>query len=469
MKRALNLSRRSRPRTGGVGTILALIWTACAVPVFAAPELTLSKNWHQWRGPNNNGVSPTAKPPLQWGETRNLKWKIKLEGQGSSSPIVWDNKVFITTAINTGKVDPSLPKPEDQPKRVFGIKHPNTSYQMVVLCFDRTSGKQLWRRVATELIPHEGHHRDASFASSSPFCDGKRLYCWFGSAGIFTYDLDGKRLWGRPQSKAKVGASLGEGSSPVVHDDQLVLVRDHAGQSTIEVLDAASGDPIWKKDRDEGNAWATPAIAQHNGITQVITCASNRVRSYNLVTGDLIWEAKGLTGNCAPCPIVEGEFVYCMSGYKGYSLLAIPISGTGDVSDKLAWQADRGTPYVPSPLLSGNRLYFTQSNQNILTSVQITDGSNIIARTRVPDLGDIYASPVGASGRVYLTGRKGTTVVIEDGKEFNVLATNQLDDKFHASAALAGNQIILRGMKFLYCLEEGGTFDGKKMAAKVSR
>lgn len=445
---------------------LAATWAAMGLIATAAPDQAPAENWHQWRGPTNNGVSPTAKPPLRWGEAHNLKWKIKLEGHGSSSPIVWGNKVFVTTAINTGKIDPKLPKPEEQPERVFGIKFPNTSFQMVVLCFDRHSGEQLWRRLAKELIPHEGHHRDASFASSSPYCDGERVYCWFGSAGIFVYDLSGKYLWGRPLSKAKVGASLGEGSSPVVHDGKVILVRDHSGQSTIEVLDAENGDSIWKKERDEGNAWATPAIAQHDGVTQFITCASNKVRSYNLVTGDLIWEASGLTGNCAPCPIVKDNFVYCMSGYKGYSLLAIPITGKGDVTDQIAWQVKRGTPYVPSPLLSEDRLYFTQSNQNILTSIQIADGSQVIERTRVPELGDIYSSPVGASGRVYLTGRKGTTVVIEDGKEFKVLATNQLDDRFHASAALAGKQVFLRGMRFLYCMEEGGSFDGKKMTAK---
>lgn len=439
----------------GASILGLLLYGAILITAIAEPDRALDHHWHQWRGPENSGVSKTAKPPLQWGEKHNLGWKVKLKGQGTSSPIVWGNKVFLTTAVNTGKVAPTLQKPEDQPERVFGIKFPNTRFQMVVLCYDRTTGAPLWRRVATELVPHEGHHRDASFASSSPFCDGERLYCWFASAGIFAYDLDGNRLWSRKLSKAKVGASLGEGSSPVVHNDRLVLVRDHAGQSTIEVLDAATGEPVWQKDRDEGNAWATPAIVEHNGVTQVITSASNRVRSYNLANGDLIWEAKGLTGNCAPCPIVDGKVVYCMSGYEGHALLAIPTTGKGDVSESILWRADRGTPYVPSPLLYDGRLYFTQSNQNILSSLRATDGSPAFKRTRVPDLGPIYASPVAADGRIYLTGRNGTTVVLEHGEEFKVLATNHLDERFHASAALAGNQIFLRGMRFLYCLREG--------------
>jgi len=439
-----------------------------ALSILATPPIhaqSTAEDWHQWRGPENNGVSRTATPPFEWSESSNLRWKAEIKGNGTSSPIVFGDKVFVTTAINTGKVDPSLPKPEDQPERVFGIKFPNTSYEMVVLCFDRKTGKQLWREVATTVVPHEGHHKDASFASASPFCDGERVYCWFGSAGLFAYSLDGKKLWERDLGKAKVGASLGEGSSPVVHEGKLILVRDHAGQSTIECLEAASGKTIWKKDRDEGNAWATPAIAEHGERTQVITTASNAVRSYDLESGDIIWTATGLTGNSTPCPIVSGDTVYCMTGYEGHALLAIPITGTGDVTDQIRWRADRGTPYVPSPILYDSQLYFTQSNQGILTSLRAEDGSEVIERTRVPDLGDIYASPVGANGRIYFVGRKGTTVVIEPGNEFKVLATNQLDDNFHASPALAGKQLFLRGMRFLYCLEEGGSADGTKMTA----
>jgi streptogramin lyase/plastocyanin len=428
---------------------------------------TPADSWHQWRGPENNGSSSTATPPLEWSEKSNVRWKAEIKGSGTASPIVWGNKVFITTAINTGEVDPSLPRPEDQPERVFGIKHPNTSYEMVVLCFDRNSGNQLWREVAKTVVPHEGHHKDASFAAGSSFCDGERIYCWFGSAGLYAYSLDGKKLWERDLGPAKMGASLGEGSSPVVHNGKLILVRDHSGQSTIECFDAKSGKTLWKKNRDEGNTWATPAIAEHEGTTQVITPGTNAIRSYNLATGDLIWRATGLTNNCAPCPIVDGTpeggpAVYCMTGYKGHALLSIPITGTGDVTDKVLWKTDRGTPYVPSAALYDGQLYFTQSNQGILTSLEAKDGKEVIARTRVPELGDIYASPVAADGRVYLVGRKGTTVTIAAGKEFKVLATSQLDDNFHASPALAGKQLFLRGMRFLYCLEDGAAASTSK-------
>ena len=203
-------------------------------------------NWHHWRGPDANGVSTTAKPPVQWSPTNNIQWKAPVEGYGSSTPIIWGNKLFLLTAINTGEVDPTLPQPEDQPKRVFGITHPNTSFEFVVLCLDRNTGKVLWRQLATKLIPHEGAHRDNNFASASPTTDGERLYCWFGSAGLFCFDLDGNKLWERNLGKIKMGASLGEGCSPVVHDGKIVIVRDHSRQSSIEVLSAKNGKSLWK-------------------------------------------------------------------------------------------------------------------------------------------------------------------------------------------------------------------------------
>ncbi|MFP6692743.1 MAG: PQQ-binding-like beta-propeller repeat protein, partial [Pirellulales bacterium] len=369
---------------------------------------------------------------------------------------IWTNKVFLLTAINTGKVDPSLPKPEDQPKRVFGITHPNTSYRFDVLCLDRDSGNELWRRTATERIPHEGHHGDASFASASPMTDGRRLYCWFGSGGLFCYDLNGKKLWERNLGKAHVGASLGEGCSPVVHDGKVVIVRDHSRQSTIEVLDARTGETQWKKDRDEGNAWATPRVLQHGGRTQVITNGSNLVRSYDLETGNIIWQCGGLTSNAIPAPVVENDVVYCMSGYQGYSLLAIPLSAKGDISDSntIIWSRRQGTPYVPSPVLYDGMLFFNQSNQAIWSCVDSKTGETILERTRLQDVSRIYASPVGAAGRIYITGRGGTTLVLRRSKELEAVATNKLDDLFDASPALAGKQLFLRGSKFLYCIEE---------------
>jgi outer membrane protein assembly factor BamB len=414
------------------------------------------ENWHQWRGPDATGVSRTADPPVEWSEDKNVKWKVAIDGRGTSTPIIWNDKVFLLTAIDTGVKDTSIPDPKDQPKtNFFDIKRPNTEHAFVVLCLDRESGKELWRRTATTKIPHEGAHSDNDFASASPTTDGKHLYCWFGSAGLYCYDLDGNKCWERDLGEAKVGSNLGEGCSPVLHDGRLVIVRDHAGQSSIEVLDAKTGDTLWQRERDEDNAWATPRVIQHSGKTQVITAASGAVRSYDLDSGEVIWQCSGLTGNVTPCPVIDGDYVICMSGYQGYAAMAIPLTETGDISgsEKILWKRDRGTPYIPSPLLYDGLLFYNQSNQSILTCVDSKTGEIIFGPERIGQLSNIYASPVGASDRVYITGRDEKTLVIQRSKTYTELATNSLDDRFDASPALAGNQLFLRGAKYLYCLE----------------
>ncbi len=455
MTRAIR--RITRVSALGVAVLLSVLCAPSRSEAESFEELR-SRNWHQWRGPEANGVSRTATPPTEWSEERNVRWKVAVDGRGSSTPIVWENRVFLLTAIDTGKVDPSLPRPEDQPKRVFGITYPNTEYEFVVLCLDRASGEEFWRRTATRNIPHEGHHGDNDYASASPTTDGERLYCWFGSAGLFCYDLAGTRLWERNLGKAFMEASLGEGCSPVVHDGQVIVVRDQKGPSSIEVIDARTGDTRWRADREEPGAWATPLVVGHAGRTQVITSASNRVRSYDLDSGDVIWQCGGLTGNVIPSPVVEDGIVFCMSGYQGYALLALPISASGDITDTdaIVWRKSRGTPYIPSPLLYDGWLYFLQSNRAILSCVDARTGESIVERTRLPDISNVYASPVGADGRVYVTGRDGTTLVLERARQLKVLATNELDDPINASAALAGGQLFLRGRKFLYCIEETG-------------
>lgn len=427
-----------------------------SVPI-QAESLDVSRNWHQWRGPEANGVSRTAEPPIEWSEDKNIQWKVAISGQGIATPIIWDDKVFLLTAIKTDRVDPDLPRPEDQPKQnFFDIKYPNAYHQFIVLCLDRNTGKELWRRVAKEMIPHEGVHDDNDFASASPTTDGKQLYCWFGSGGLHCFDLDGNKLWQRDLGKAYVGSSLGEGCSPVVHDGKLVVVRDHSRQSSIEVLDAGTGKTLWKKDRDEDNAWATPRVLRHSGRTQVITAASNFVRSYDLTSGEIIWQCSGLTGNVTPCPVVEDAVVFCLSGYQGYAALALPLSAKGDISesDAIVWSKSKGTPYVPSPVLYDGLLFFNQSNQAIWSCVDAKTGDSILERTRLQGISRVYASPVGADGRIYITGRNGTTLVLERSEELEVISQNKLDETIDASAALAGKQLFLRGKKSLYCIAE---------------
>lgn len=440
-----------------LATVFTGMYALCAVTGVAAdPDSTASKFWHQWRGPFANGTSIDARPPLTWSETSNIRWKVPVPGSGSSTPIIWGDAVFLLTSIPTDRIDPNRPRPEDQPQRPFGITYPNTYYQYVVLCLDRSTGSERWRTVVAEKVPHEGHHGDNNFASASPTTDGKHLYAWFGSVGIFCLNMDGEVQWKKDLGEVNTRLSFGEGSSPVLHEGRLLLTRDNENQSYLVALDATDGNELWRVERDEPSTWATPLVITANSVTQVITNGSQRVRSYNIESGELIWECGGQVANVTPSPVSHNDLVVCMSGYRGSSAMAMPLSARGDISgsDQIAWSLDRGTPYVPSPLLYDGLLYFNQSNNAILTCVEAATGKVVVERTRMPGVRAIYASPVAADGRVYFPGRDGNTLVLQHGREFKVLATNRLDDGFDASPALAGNSLFLRGREFLYCIEQ---------------
>jgi outer membrane protein assembly factor BamB len=423
----------------------------------ATPELQNwgLKNWGQWRGPLANGVAPLGNPPTNWDENTNVKWKVKIPGRSTASPIVWGDQIILTTAIKTDREVELPPPPADAPKNPFNIQRPKNVYQFVAMSVDRRTGQTLWQQMVKEEVPHEGHHPDASFASASPMTDGKQIYVSFGSRGVYCFDMAGNQKWTRDLGKMMIYNTFGEGSSPVAHGDSVVLNWDHQGGSFITLLDARTGETKWKVDRDENTSWATPLVVDHGGRTQVIVHGTKRVRSYDLKTGDLIWECGGQVLAAIPCPVTDGNLVFAMTGYTGNALYAIPLDSTGDLTDsaKIAWKrTEPGTPYVPSPLLYGESLYFTGSNKGILSVLDAKTGQPVIDRKRLEGIANIYASPVGAADRVYFTSREGNTVVLKRGSELEILATNKLDDRFDASAAIVGNQIILRGNENLYCI-----------------
>jgi outer membrane protein assembly factor BamB len=282
------------------------------------------------------------------------------------------------------------------------------------------------------------------------------LYASFGSQGIFCYDLDGEPQWHRDLGDMETKRGFGEGASPVLYGDSLVVNWDHEGDSFIACLDAATGEERWRTARAEHTTWATPLVVEHEGVVQVIVNATGRTRSYDLATGKLIWECGGQVDNPIPSPVVRDGVVYCMTGYQGYAITAVSLDALGDVteSDMVVWKSTSAAPYVASPLAYDDYLYFTKGDAGILGCIESQTGKLVYGLKRLEGLGTMYASPVGAAGRVYLTDRDGSTVVLAHGKDFEVLAINEIGEHVNASPVIVENQLLLRGEKHLFCINE---------------
>jgi outer membrane protein assembly factor BamB len=412
-------------------------------------------NWHQWRGPLATGMAPKGDPPVKWDEKTNVRWKVAIPGKGSSTPIVWGDRVFVLTAIKIDRTAEPEALPKVDAKFERKTEPPRNYYRFVVLCLDRGTGKVLWERTAAERVPHEGHHPSHSYAAGSPVTDGERVYACFGSFGVYCYDFAGKPLWQRDLGRLISRLGWGEASTPALRGDALVLNWDNEADSFLIRLDAKTGKTRWKVPRTEPTTWSTPLIVEHKGGAQVVMNGMNKARGYDLATGKVLWEVGPLTINPIPSPVSAGGVVYCMSGYRGSVAYAVPLDARGDLTgtDKTLWKAAKGTPYVPSPLLVGDRLYFTSMNTPLMTCLDTRTGKPLIDRVRLPALEDLYASPAGAAGRLYFVGRDGTTVVLRRADKLEVLGVNRLDDPIDASPVIVGRQLFLRGHNYLYCLE----------------
>jgi outer membrane protein assembly factor BamB len=428
-----------RSLTAASSAVAAGLWLAGALHA-ANPEA--EKYWPQWRGPDGTGTSKHAKPPLEWSETKNIKWKKEIPGRGAGTPVIWGDRLFVLTAVP-----------------LAGTGAPNPSpHKYVVMALDRRDGKVLWERVAKEEAPHEGTHQDhGTWASPSAVTDGQHVIASFESRGIYTYDMGGKLVWQKDLGDKTMRNQFGEGSTPALHGNSLVVVWDHQGQSFIVALDKRTGDERWRVARDEIDSWATPLVVEHGGRAQVVTSGMEQVRSYDLETGKLLWYGDGLTMNPIPSPVGADGFVFLTSGFRGNDLQAVRLSdANGNItgSPAVAWTLDRDTPYVPSPLLYEGILYLLKSNSGILSAFDAKTGKPHYQVQRLDAVPNVFASPAGAAGRVYIPGQQGTTVVVRHGPAFEVLAANKLDDGFNASPALVDNALYLRGHRFIYCIAE---------------
>lgn len=429
-----------------------------AFGVFTVAATTLGQvvdplaQWGQWRGPLATGVALKAKPPLEWGEMKNIRWKTKLPGLGHSSPVVWGNLVFVTTADLTGAKKPFTGV---TPDGAHSNMNPLFDHQFAVIALDRKTGSVTWRQTVATRQPHESTHESATWASNSPVTDGEHVIAFFGSNGLYCLDTGGRLVWGKDFGDMRVKHGHGEGASPVLHGDTVVVNWDHEGASFIVALAKRTGEELWRSSRDEITSWATPIVVTHHGQAQVVVSGTKRVRGYDLNTGAVIWEAGGLPGNIVASPVGADGMVFAAGSYEKQTLLAIRLAGAkGELTggEQIAWRKNRSTPYVPSPLLYDGWLYYLRHYQGVLSRVNAKAGDEPSGPFRLGSVFNIYSSPVAAAGRIYVTDRNGKTLVISNEAEPKALALNELDDRFSASAALVGDAIFLRGEKSLYCI-----------------
>ncbi len=395
--------------------------------------------WANWRGSTGNGGSLTANPPTTWSESKNVKWKAEIPGLGSSSPIVWNNQVFVTTAVAVEGTEG-----QELPKLAFKV-----------LAFDRATGKVNWEQTAIVATPHQGTHSTNGFASASPCTDGEFVYAHFGSRGLYCYSMDGKLVWKRNDfGQMTTRNSFGEGSSPTLEGNMILVPWDHEGPSALYALDKKTGKTIWKTDRDEPTCWASPYVVEHNGKKQVVMNGQNFARAYDLETGKELWRCTGQTERPCATAVAEGGLVFVTSGFRGSYFGAFRLSGEGDIkgTENVAWTLNQDTPDVPSPLLSNGRLYFYKGKVGQLSCVDAKTGKPFYLASRVPGLDAIYASPVAAGGFVFLAGRNGNVVVIKDSEKLEVVSTNSIGETLDATPALVDNEIFLRGEKHLFCI-----------------
>ncbi len=412
-------------------------------------------NWPTWRGPNRMGIAE-GNPPLTWSEEHNIQWKMPLEGDGSNStPAVWGEKLFFQIAVETDKTPPAS---AEQAGPIAGRgRTPSSLYQFKVVCLDRTTGKTLWTTQVRETVPHEGHHGDHGLASYSPVTDGTAVWANFGSRGLHCLTLDGQIKWQKDLPLMRIRGTFGEGNSPLLVENKLIVVGDHEDQSYIIAFDKDTGNILWRQDRDEPTAWTSPIAVEEDGKIQIIVSGTNRIRAYDAQTGQVIWQCGGQTQNVIPTPVYGHGIVYCTSGFRGAKLSAIRLGYTGELTgtDAVVWEVNEHTPYVPSPLLYGDKLYVLAGNNGVVSCYNALSGKPYYTRQNMEQIRGVYASPVGVAGRVYFVGRNGVTYVLDNtSDDVKILAVNLLEDNFDASPVVIDDTLYLKGKKFLYCIAE---------------
>jgi len=434
-------------------TLLLFCLMIPLLQAIAQDNASFGSNWPSWRGPYNTGAVTGGNTPVEFSETKNLKWKTEIPGKGHATPIIWGNQIIVQTAVATDK---KMEKPATAPASQMAPTQTDLIHQFKVISVDKNSGKINWQTTVKEEMPQERTHELGSWASNSPVTDGENIYAFFGSRGLYCLDLKGNIKWERDFGQMEIVASFGEGSSPAIYKDKVYVQWDHQQKSYLYALDKKTGKEAWTAEREEITSWATPLVVEVNGKAQLITAATYKVSSYAAATGAIIWECTGLTRNVIPNPMYADGILYIMSGFRGNALKAIDLAKAKDNingTPAILWEYNQDTPYTPSPVLMGGKLYFLKGNNGVMTCLDAKDGKVLYSNQKLEGINNIFSSPTGNKDKLYIAGTN-VVLVVKAGGEFSILAKNSLEDTFHASPVFIGDQLFLRGFKYLYCISE---------------
>ncbi len=419
--------------------------------LFMGSSAFAAEHWPQFRGPASSGVSDGSGLPDAWSASENVAWKTKIPGRGWSSPVVWGERVFITSAIQEEG------EPEAAKKGLyFGGNRPpqKKSQRWTVYCLDWNTGKILWERTAGNGVPKHGHHLKNTFASETPATDGERLYAYFGCLGLFCYDFAGKELWSRKWGDFATRFNWGTAASPVVYGDRVYVVNDNEEESFLAAVDKKSGEQVWRVVRKEKSNWATPLVWENEKRTEIVTPGTGKIRSYSL-DGTLLWELGGMSMITIPTPCASRELLYVSSGYVAdwkKPVFAIRPGAAGDISLKsgetsnrqVAWCQKSAGPYNPSPLLYGDHLYVLY-DRGLLACYDARTGKEVYGKTRVAPKAEAFTtSPWACDGKLFCLSEEGDTFAVQAGREFKLLRTNSVGEMCMATPALARGSLVLR-------------------------
>ncbi len=436
-----------------------LLQALTLVPALAgyalAAEPVPDSRWPGWRG-DGQGVVKGARVPLEWSETKNVLWKTALPGRGHSSPIVWGDRIFLTTAVE-GEVVPGSPRMKHPQPDGTDFRHPDAMgddrrHAFKVLALDARDGKMVWERTAWEGVPVDSRHKRASFASPTAVTDGERVYAYFGTEGLYAYDFAGNLAW--KFSPGVVGSqSVGLGTSPILYQDLVILVCDEENGDTsfIVGLDRKTGQEVWRVPRKIELSWATPVVVRAGGRDEVITSGNQAIIAYDPATGRERWRMKGLENNAVASPLVGDDVVVLSSGYPDKVVFAVRPGGSGDVTASVLWRYAKGSAYVPSPILYDGYLYLL-TDKGLVTCLDAKTGAVKYEGGRPPVPATLMASPVAVDGRLLIMSQDGDTFVVKAGPDFVVERTNPLGEPISASAAVAGGRLYIRGEKHLFAI-----------------